>query len=123
MEKIKRVGIANLELGSLAPGSHRALSGGELVGLKAALAGKQTAVTAAAHEMPRAKSPQRKFIPRKPVERKFAPRNPEVQDSEFDSNDGRSDPRQFADAKPTAESTTGYQVTTFCPRKFCQHAR
>jgi 23S rRNA pseudouridine2605 synthase len=39
VEKIKRVGIANLELASLAPGRHRALSPGELASLKQALDG------------------------------------------------------------------------------------
>lgn len=39
VEKIKRVGIANLELGSLPPGRHRALSPGEIAALKQALDG------------------------------------------------------------------------------------
>lgn len=37
VEKMKRVGLAGIELGSLRPGEHRALSGGELVALKKAL--------------------------------------------------------------------------------------
>jgi len=39
VEKMKRVGIADLELGPLAPGRHRALSPGELASLKLALDG------------------------------------------------------------------------------------
>lgn len=37
VEKMKRVGVGGVELGSLAPGQHRPLSGGELVALKKAL--------------------------------------------------------------------------------------
>ena len=37
VEKMKRVGIANIELGALAPGRHRELSPGEIAGLKQAL--------------------------------------------------------------------------------------
>jgi 23S rRNA pseudouridine2605 synthase len=39
VEKLKRVSLANLELGSLAPGGHRALSPGEVAALKRALDG------------------------------------------------------------------------------------
>jgi 23S rRNA pseudouridine2605 synthase len=39
VEKMKRVGIGDLELGHLAPGRHRALSPGELASLKLALDG------------------------------------------------------------------------------------
>jgi 23S rRNA pseudouridine2605 synthase len=39
VEKMKRVGIANIELGPLAPGSHRELSSGEIAGLTRALDG------------------------------------------------------------------------------------
>ena len=39
VEKMKRVGIANIELGSVAPGHHRELSPGEIAGLKQALDG------------------------------------------------------------------------------------
>ena len=41
VEKMKRVGIGDLELGSLAPGRHRALSPGEIASLKLALAGSR----------------------------------------------------------------------------------
>ena len=41
VEKTRRVGLAGVELGSLAPGQHRALSGGELVALKRALKGDE----------------------------------------------------------------------------------
>jgi 23S rRNA pseudouridine2605 synthase len=34
VEKLRRIGIGNLELGSLAPGQHRPLSGGEVAALK-----------------------------------------------------------------------------------------
>jgi len=37
VEKLKRVAIANIELGSLAPGEHRELSAGEVAALKRAL--------------------------------------------------------------------------------------
>jgi 23S rRNA pseudouridine2605 synthase len=43
VEKMKRVGIADLELGPLAPGRHRALSPSELASLKRALDGIRTA--------------------------------------------------------------------------------
>jgi 16S rRNA U516 pseudouridylate synthase RsuA-like enzyme len=43
VEKMKRIGIANLELGPLAPGRHRALSPGEVASLKLALDGNRTA--------------------------------------------------------------------------------
>ncbi|MFZ0978992.1 MAG: S4 domain-containing protein [Candidatus Acidiferrales bacterium] len=43
VEKMKRVGIANIELGALGPGRHRELSPGELVGLKQALDGRHPA--------------------------------------------------------------------------------
>jgi 23S rRNA pseudouridine2605 synthase len=42
VERMKRVGIADLELGPLAPGRHRALSSGEVVSLKRALDGDRT---------------------------------------------------------------------------------
>jgi 23S rRNA pseudouridine2605 synthase len=42
VEKMKRVGIADLELGPLAPGRHRPLSPGELASLKRALDGDRT---------------------------------------------------------------------------------
>jgi 23S rRNA pseudouridine2605 synthase len=37
VEKMKRIALANLELGSLPPGQHRELSGGDLVGLRLAI--------------------------------------------------------------------------------------
>ncbi len=37
VEKMKRIALANLELGSLPPGQHRELSGGELAGLRQAI--------------------------------------------------------------------------------------
>src|SRR5208282_2009358 len=37
VEKMKRIALANLELGSLPPGQHRELSGGELSGLRLAI--------------------------------------------------------------------------------------
>ena len=40
VEKMKRVGIANIELGALGPGHHRELSPGEVVGLRQALDGR-----------------------------------------------------------------------------------
>ena len=40
VEKMKRIALANLELGSLAPGQHRELSGGELADLRRAVKGK-----------------------------------------------------------------------------------
>ncbi len=43
VEKMKRVGIANIELGALGPGHHRELSPGEIVGLKQALDGRHPA--------------------------------------------------------------------------------
>ena len=43
VEKTKRVGIANIELGSLAPGRHRELSPGEIVALTRALDGHRPA--------------------------------------------------------------------------------
>jgi 23S rRNA pseudouridine2605 synthase len=43
VEKMKRVGIADLELGPLAPGRHRALSPGEVASLKRALDGDRPA--------------------------------------------------------------------------------
>jgi 23S rRNA pseudouridine2605 synthase len=44
VEKTKRVGIANIELGPLAPGRHRELSPGEIVALTRALDGHRPAV-------------------------------------------------------------------------------
>jgi len=43
VEKMKRVGIANIELGALAPGGHRELSPGEVAGLTRALDGERPA--------------------------------------------------------------------------------
>ncbi|MBZ5694883.1 MAG: rRNA pseudouridine synthase [Acidobacteriia bacterium] len=43
VEKMRRVGIAELELGSLAPGRHRALSSAEVASLGRALEGRQPA--------------------------------------------------------------------------------
>jgi 23S rRNA pseudouridine2605 synthase len=43
VEKMRRVGIADLELGSLAPGRHRALSSTEVASLGRALEGRQPA--------------------------------------------------------------------------------
>lgn len=43
VEKMRRVGVAGLELGSLAPGRHRALSGAEVVALGRALEGRRPA--------------------------------------------------------------------------------
>jgi len=40
VEKMKRIALANLELGSLAPGQHRELSGGELADLRRAVKGR-----------------------------------------------------------------------------------
>jgi 23S rRNA pseudouridine2605 synthase len=51
VEKMKRVAIANIELGGLAPGRHRELSPGEIVGLNQALDGRR-----AATPKPRAKA-------------------------------------------------------------------
>ena len=43
VEKMKRVGIANIELGALPPGGHRELSPGEVAGLTRALDGERPA--------------------------------------------------------------------------------
>ncbi|MGC2332499.1 MAG: S4 domain-containing protein [Candidatus Acidiferrales bacterium] len=45
VEKMKRVGIANIELGPLAPGRRRELSPGEIVGLTRALDGRPSATS------------------------------------------------------------------------------
>lgn len=42
VEKLKRVSLANLDLGSLPPGGHRALSAGEVAALKRALDGDRS---------------------------------------------------------------------------------
>lgn len=44
VEKLKRVAIANIELGSLAPGGHRSLSAAEVSGLRRALKGTASAL-------------------------------------------------------------------------------
>jgi 23S rRNA pseudouridine2605 synthase len=44
VEKMKRVGIGNVELGALAPGHHRELSVGEVAGLRRALDGHRPTV-------------------------------------------------------------------------------
>ncbi|HEX4074506.1 MAG TPA: S4 domain-containing protein [Candidatus Acidoferrales bacterium] len=60
VEKMKRVGVANIELAGLAPGHHRELSPGEIAGLTRALDGHRPAT-------PRTKKPKRRI--RKPPQR------------------------------------------------------
>lgn len=55
VEKMKRVGIANIELGALAPGHHRELSAGEVAGLTRALDGR-LAATPKAKRRPKLRS-------------------------------------------------------------------
>jgi 23S rRNA pseudouridine2605 synthase len=60
VEKMKRVGIANIELGGLGPGHHRELSPGEVVGLKQALDGRHPVEKPKTKPRPRLKHRVRK---------------------------------------------------------------
>lgn len=104
VEKIRRTAIANLELGSLAPGQYRAVTAGELVALNQLLDRKVTPLKLASPKRPVAPKPfvpKRPFVAKRPsasnrpvaTKRPVAPRRPSGKPYRFPRNGSPRSPK------------------------------